>query len=89
MNRVYLSAIAAVMLTVPASADTVLGCEVKQATNGNYFNLVDPNCSFNGSVHWGGDDLHDFSSPDPETVSEEPTEEPTDEPTDEPIDDAV
>lgn len=32
--------------TSSASAKTVLGCEVTQASNGNYFFKVDPTCQF-------------------------------------------
>lgn len=37
----------AVLAALPALADTpkvIRGCEVKQAENGNFYNLVDPTC---------------------------------------------
>lgn len=47
MNRIFL-ATALIAMTAPAFAETriVLGCEVIQAANGNYFYKVDPTCAF-------------------------------------------
>jgi hypothetical protein len=52
MKLIYTTTAAIALLSAPALADTstVFGCEVVQATNGNYYNLVDPTCNFSRLV---------------------------------------
>lgn len=42
----YFALITMLVFTSTATAKTVLGCEVTQASNGNYFYKVDPTCQF-------------------------------------------
>lgn len=42
----YFALITMLVFTSTATAKTILGCEVTQASNGNYFYKVDPTCQF-------------------------------------------
>lgn len=62
---------------VTAETRIFQGCEVKRVTNGNYYNLVDPDCRFSGTS--AGDDDRRRDPVEPEEP-EEPVdpEDPTD-----------